>query len=190
MISVLLPSRGRAELLARSAGSLKDTAVQAPEILVAADDDDPATVRAARQLGARVQVCQRAGYAGLHLYYQQLAALATGDWLLIWNDDATMMTAGWDVLIETVPAGVLVADVPSTQSPLCCFPAIRREAVTALGRFSSANPHVDTFWQDVGRATGTIFTVTGFTIRISKRHFLRFGVKLPLDFSPAHGKID
>jgi DNA-binding NarL/FixJ family response regulator len=59
MISVLLPSRGRAELLARSAGSLKDTAVQAPEILVAADDDDPATVRAARQLGARVQVCQR-----------------------------------------------------------------------------------------------------------------------------------
>lgn len=162
MISVLLPSRGRPELLARSVASLRDNAARPPEILVAADDDDPVTVQLARTLDMITVVCSPVGYARLHEYYAVLAARATGDWLLVWNDDATMMTMHWDIAIEKLPASVLIADLPSTQSPLCCFPAIRRAAVDALGRFSTANPHVDTFWQDVGHYTGTIASVPVF----------------------------
>ena len=78
---------------------------------------------------------------------------------MVWNDDATMTTPRWDDVIEALPPGVLVADITTPHSPLCCYPAVRREAVEALGRFSTDNPHVDTFWQDVGHATGTIARV-------------------------------
>lgn len=156
MISVLCPSRDRPQLLRRSVASLRDLATSHVEILVAADDDDPATVRAAGELGVRVVVFRRAGYARLYEYYQRLAELALGDWLLIWNDDAVMTTRYWDEAIHALPPEVLVADLESPHSPLCCFPAVRRQAVDALGRFCTDNPHVDTFWQDAGRAANTI----------------------------------
>ncbi len=159
MISVLLPSRGRAALLGRSVGSLRDRAAGEIEVLVGSDLDDPDTATAARGLGCDVLVLPRQGYELLHVYYQRLAAEATGDWLLVWNDDAVMLTEGWDLIIEGLPERVLVADLLSNHSPLCCFPAVRREAMRKLGRFCSDNPHVDTFWQDAGRATGTIEVV-------------------------------
>lgn len=160
MISVLCPSRERTAMLAKSVTSLRDRSMPGDtEILVAADEDDPDTIKAAADLGARALVCSRHGYDGLHLYYGKLAAMATGDWLLVWNDDAFMMTDDWAAIIGSLPAGILVADLVSGQSPLCCFPAVRREAVKALGRFSTDNPHVDTFWQDLGYATRSIARV-------------------------------
>lgn len=161
MIDVLLPSRGRPTVLAASIRALRSLAAQ-PEsvrVQVAADDDDDATHAAASEAGAHCHVFPRHGYGGLHLYYQGLAARCDGDWLLVWNDDATMRTPGWDEIITGLPPAVLVADIQSPHSPLCCFPAVRREAVSMLGRFSTDNPHVDTFWQDLGAATGTIAVV-------------------------------
>ena len=51
MISVLLPSRGHPDLLKRSVASLLDhaSAVEMVEVLVAADEDDPETVKAAER---------------------------------------------------------------------------------------------------------------------------------------------
>lgn len=156
MISVLCPSRGNPELLARSVQSLRARAWAEPEILIAADADDAATCRKALELTGRVHISERAGYDRLHEYYQALAAVATGDWLLVWNDDAVMMTDGWDARIGELPPEAYVADLASPHSPLCCFPAVRREAVAALGKFSTANPHVDTFWGDIAMASGTL----------------------------------
>ncbi len=156
-ISVLIPSRDRPELLARSVASLRDKAVLPPEILVAADDDDDATVQSARELGAAVIVVMpRAGYDRIHAYFRALAARASGDWLQVWDDDAVMLTDRWDAVIEALPPEVYVADVQSPYSPMCCYPAVRRQAVEVLGKFSSDNPHVDTFWQDVGTRAGII----------------------------------
>ena len=162
MISVLCPSRGHPDLLAKSVQSLRDLANGRPEILVGADADDSATLRAAIELGTVTQVFQRAGYARLHVYYQGLASTAKGNWLLIWNDDSFMTAAGWDSLLESLPPEIMVADLVSTHSPLCCFPAIRRKAVNIIGRFSSDNPHVDTFWGEVGERSGTIAKVLAF----------------------------
>jgi len=167
MISALMPSRGRPESLRRSAMSLFDTALHPDriEVLVAADPDDLATQAAADGLGLECWVAPyRFGYGQIRLYFNALAEVAVGDWLLLWNDDATMTAAGWDTLIERLPAGVMVADLANAFSPgLCCFPAVRREAVTALGGYCPADtPHVDSWWQEIGRRTGTIRHVEAF----------------------------
>lgn len=181
MISVLCPSRGNPEKLVRSVQSLHFNAVGVIEILVAADYDDPTTAQVAEALETRVLVRERAGYDRLHVYYQELAKLATGDWFMVWGDDCVMMTDRWDVEIESLPPQILVADVVSTHSPLCCFPAVRRAAIDAIGRFSTDNPHVDTFWGDIGAMAGVIARVNVFVSAESP-------VKgQPHDFySPAH----
>jgi len=162
VIDVLIPSRGHPELLVRSVDSLLSLAGSPEQVMiyVAADGDDPETIAVASELGTCQVFSDRPGYAGLHVYYQGLAELGTADWLLVWNDDTTMLTAFWDTILHEQSPSVLIADLQSNHSPtMCCFPAVRREAVEALGRFCSDNPHVDTFWQDVGRATGTIAPV-------------------------------
>jgi hypothetical protein len=158
-IDVLIPSRGRPEKLKQSIQSLFATCAwpSMVKIHVAADDDDPAT---AEVCGAwahvRCLVMPREGYDRLHVYYQRLAVFCEGDWLLVWNDDARMLTSQWDAILGELPPGVLVADLMTPLSPLCCFPAVRAGAVAALGMFSTDNPHVDTFWQDAGGISGTI----------------------------------
>jgi hypothetical protein len=159
MISVLIPSRGHPDLLERSVRSLRSTASGEIEIIVRMDLDDPATMNAAWGLDVYTVTGQPLGYEGLHEYYQEMAEAANGDWLMVWNDDDQMLTPGWDEIIEALPQEVLIADPQNTHSPLCCVPAIRREAVDALGAFSTANPHVDTCWQDIGLATGRVVSV-------------------------------
>lgn len=161
MISVLCPSRGNPAWLARSAKSLRDTAEGEIEVLVAADDDDTLTIEmaSAPAVADVLLVLPRVGYAGLHVYYQELALVAAGDWLMIWNDDDTMLTQGWDTVIKALPPEILVADIQSPHSPLSCTPAIRSRAVEVLGRFSTDNPHVDTFWHDLGLTLSVVRTV-------------------------------
>jgi hypothetical protein len=128
-------------------------------VIVGADADDQATITAAAEAGAYCLISDRHGYERLHVYYQQLAAASRARWLLVWNDDAVMLTQGWDTVLDHLPRSVLVADLQSHHSPMCCFPAVRREAVRAAGKFSSDNPHVDSFWQVVGELSGTIAAV-------------------------------
>lgn len=165
MISVLIPSRGHPDLLARSVFSLIGTARKSPEILVRSDHDDPDTGAMAVTLATHAIVGEPLGYEGLATYYAEMAAQATGDWLMVWNDDDVMLTPDWDEIIEDLPPAVLIADPLNSHSPLCCVPAIRREAIGALDRFSTSNPHVDTFWHDVGLRTGTVRTIP--EIRVS-----------------------
>lgn len=164
MISVLCPSRGRADMLRASIASVRELAVGDVEIVVAADPDDPATIDTARDLDVyTIVVGERLGYARMNEYYNLLAAASTGDWLLLWNDDATMTTPGWDLAIEAAPQEALVADLQHNLSPaFVCFPAIRRSLYEALGHYCGATPHVDSYLQDIGRALGAVRPVDAF----------------------------
>jgi hypothetical protein len=162
--SALLPSRGRPDSLRWSVATLRATAARPSEveILVAYDPDDDATRDTACDLGAAVvyQAPERWGYHQLHRYFNELAARATGSWLLLWNDDAAMLTDGWDERLAELPSTVVVADLQTSLSPhLCCFPAVRRTAVEILGAFSAHTPHCDTYWQDMARALDAIAPV-------------------------------
>jgi len=155
MISVLLPSRGRPESLTDSIGSLRVMADDPSrlEILVAADPDDLSTVKAAEQSRARYWVAPtRYGYHRLHEYMNHLASLAAGEWLLLWNDDARMLTPGWDSRVEEADRGVLWPT--HNDSPMLnIFPIVHRSLVEALGHFS-LSPHCDSWVQDVATAVG------------------------------------
>lgn len=160
LISVLCPSRGRPDSLARSIQSLRAHASQPDrvEVLIAADPDDPATVERSAGLHAACWIApERYGYHQLNLYYNRLTELSGGEWLLLWNDDALMTSPHWDLWIRQLPDHIIVADLQTAHSPhLCTFPAVRRVAVQAVGAFSPVTCHCDTWWQDIARQLGGI----------------------------------
>ena len=166
MISVLCPSRGRPESLRSSIDSLLGLAadVSAVEILVAMDPDDTATVEAgmwctpAWPEGAVIRpwiAPERHGYAQLHLYYNALADEAKGDWLLLWNDDATMLTQGWDEVIAGQEPGVLW---PGANQGQFYFPAWPAAWSRAWGH-TSLSPNVDVWVSEVGGRLGRALPV-------------------------------
>jgi hypothetical protein len=70
---------------------------------------------------------------------------------------------GWDTKILALPPRIIVADLQNHYSPhMCCFPAVRADAVEALGAFSLHTPHVDSVWQDIGRSLNAIHPVDAY----------------------------
>ena len=155
MISVLIPSRGRPDSLAASILSMRDLAAgpDGLEFLVAVDPDDTVTLGALPP--ARIWTApERYGYTGLHRYYNHLASMATGDWLMVWNDDARMLTPSWDAVIGWQPPAVLWPQ--ANHSPhACTFPVWPRAWTVATGHVS-LSPHCDTWMQRTGEQTAML----------------------------------
>lgn len=158
-VSVLCPSRGRGASLAKSCEtllSLADTPGMV-EILVGIDPGDDETAQAASFIPGRVKTWtapERFGYARLHEYYNALAKLASRTWLLIWNDDARMLTPGWDTIIGSQPPGVLWVQA-NHHHGASMFPAWPRAWAEATGHVSTT-AHCDTFLQYIGEALGCL----------------------------------
>lgn len=154
VVSVLLPTRQRVTLMRESVASLLATAT-APasvEVLLAVDRDDAETLAALPTLPVAVRsiVVPRFGFPQLHEYFNLQARIARGRWLLIWNDDKIMESAGWDqVLAETPPCvGWLASNQRWNTSP-----AVPR-AWTELVGHVALQLHVDSWWNHVGRFSG------------------------------------
>ena len=164
MISAITPSRGRPARLVTSINSLFATAEGPIEVWVGYDSDDLATRDAALAAGAHVlEFPERLGYGRLNEYFSALAEASSGEWVQQWDDCAIMQTQGWDRLINDLPTTVMVGDLQNHFSPhLCCFPAVRREAVNAVGRYSLDTPHVDTVWEVIGRYLNAIQPVAAY----------------------------
>lgn len=113
VISILLPTRGRTDMLLRSIKSLVEKASnpQRIEILLGIDDDDKqiqpyitehiAPFLKENNIECRASLFQPIGYENLHHYVNTLAGNATGEWLFFWNDDGVMLSSGWDDVIES-----------------------------------------------------------------------------------------
>lgn len=155
LISVLLPSRGRPKALAESVEGLLDLAAQ-PEwvqVLVAADPDDEATLGAVLPAQASVWVApERYGYPRLHRYVNALADQAAGEWLMLWNDDARILTQDWDEAVAAAPEVVLW---PWSNDIATCntFPIWPRAWTDHLGHVS-LSPHCDSWIQFLGQSLG------------------------------------
>jgi len=112
IISILLPTRGRTEVLRKSLLSLtqKATHPERIEILFGIDEDDNDVLeyiknvvsKDLKQLGieSRASIFKPLGYENLHIYVNTLAGNANGEWLFFWNDDCLMETKGWDTVID------------------------------------------------------------------------------------------
>jgi glycosyltransferase involved in cell wall biosynthesis len=156
-VSVLVPSRQRPELLQRSIASLGDGDF---EVLVALDEDDPRLADYAG-LGSAV-VGPRRGYGSLHGYYNELAARARGDWLLLWNDDCTMETENWIEVVRSHDGQMVVLN-PRTnhdnwQIDMNVFPILPRKMVELMGHLSLSR-HNDSWIEFVARGAGIMVRV-------------------------------
>ena len=111
-ISVLLPTRGRTEVLKKSLESLFDNASDPGrvELLLGLDEDDVTTTEYIKSdiapylrekgVECKANIFKPLGYENLHTYVNTLAGNSRGDWLFFWNDDAVMNTKGWDDIIS------------------------------------------------------------------------------------------
>ena len=150
-ISVLLPTRGRAELSFRSLKTLWDT-VKDPtgvEYLVALDDDDQESIdyyentvvpyMEEHDIDHQVHVVPRLGYARLNEYINYLGTQATGKWIMFWNDDAIMESQAWDQEIVRHTGKFRILRMPDqSEHPYSIFPIVPHEWKALLGEMS---PH-------------------------------------------------
>lgn len=156
-VSVLVPSRERPALLKRSLGSLGDGDL---EFLIRVDEDDPAQDGYAGL--SHVIVGPRHGYGGLHNYYNELAAQATGDWIMVWNDDCVMTTPGWIDIVRRYDGKMVVLN-PNTNHDnwvidMNVFPIVPRQMFELMGHIS-LSVHNDSWLEFVGRGADIMIRV-------------------------------
>lgn len=154
-ISVLTPSRGRAWHLEASLTSLgwtKDKRLPEVEFLIALDEDDPQVPLYKEIFGktTTIIVMPRVGYGYLDYYYNALAKKSTGDWLWLWNDDATMRGGPWlEKLKEVDATRPYVAQFGGHH----IFPLMTRTLYKIIGHFSKGASN-DTYVLGVGDRGG------------------------------------
>lgn len=165
-ISVLIPTRGRPQPLEASVRMLLHLAARPErvEILLRVDEDDPVDYereiwalfarRGEPSVPGRVVRGPRHGYPNLHLYFNELAAVATGRWCVLWGDDTYMATPRWDAVLDGIPGKLVVAGTEANhgRSP-CTFPIFTRTYFEALGHVS-LNCHNDTWIEETSKAAG------------------------------------
>ena len=158
-ISVLVPSRKRADMLKESVKGWLHPDI---EVLVAIDEDDP-TAREYKDIpGIVIFVTQRHGYQNLYEYYNLLAKHAKGDWLMVGNDDGYMLTENWPDKITQDHTYPQVLNVWNEQDNL--FPLISRAWYEATGHFAP-NTHIDSWVQQTAELIGASTYVPGIKIK-------------------------
>ena len=104
-LSILVPSRQRADALKFSLASLGLSRNTTIEVLIWVDDDDLQLqkYRTYFDKNNQIKLCirPRVGYLQFHEMMNFLTTQATGEWLMLWNDDAYMGMVNWyDTFIE------------------------------------------------------------------------------------------
>jgi hypothetical protein len=150
LISVLLPTRGRTDVLKKSLQSLIDNAADATniEIIFGIDQDDTvvadymkaeiAPMLQAAGIEARANVFKPLGYENLHVYVNTLANSSSGEWLFFWNDDGVMLTENWDQIIAgyTGEFKLLAPRDNHNGHPYAIFPIVPRDWYILMGHLS------------------------------------------------------
>lgn len=109
LCSVLIASRKRPDGLHKSIQSLYDTAKPENfEVLVRLDDDDDKTLDRLSEFehygNVRILIGPHLnGRESTGTFLNELARLASGDWIYITNDDMLMLGSGWDEQLKAVP---------------------------------------------------------------------------------------
>jgi hypothetical protein len=150
-ISILLPTRGRSNMLERSVKSLIELANQPHmvQLMFGFDNDDAVGIECFTkdiqpwliEQKVKYQALSFApmGYIRLNEYVNTLANRSTGSWLVFWNDDAVMETAGWDQEIMKWEGQFrLLAFHTHNDHPYSIFPIVPRRWLETLGYLS---PH-------------------------------------------------
>lgn len=153
-ISVLCPTRGRPVHLRQSIESLRRLAIEPSEIevLLRFDEDDrslPEWVSLDESAGGiccKSIIGPRWGYKRMHDYYNQLASLAVGKLIFIWNDDTDMLTSGWDLMLRRSDDLVQFLRRDILEVADTTVFVLARKVYDAVGHIS-LNAHCDEWWR-------------------------------------------
>jgi len=150
-IAILLPTRGRAEMLERSVQSLISLAKDPDQIqlMLAFDNDDEVGTKHFEQVvqpwlddnqvNYTAMSFEPLGYIRLNEYVNELARNSDARWLVFWNDDAVMKTQDWDAEIMKWDGQFkLLAFRTHNLHPYSIFPIVPRKWLDLLGYLS---PH-------------------------------------------------
>jgi hypothetical protein len=150
-IAILLPTRGRAEMLEKSIQSLVSLARDCSrvQLMFGFDNDDDvgmghfSTVVQPwldqHDVSYTAMQFEPMGYIRLNQYVNALALASDARWLVFWNDDAVMQTQDWDDKIMAWDSEFkLLAFDTHHRHPYSIFPIVPRAWLDLLGYLS---PH-------------------------------------------------
>ncbi|MDB4335335.1 hypothetical protein OAA05_00685 [bacterium] len=150
VISILLPTRGRTELLRKSLNTLvsKASNPERLEILFGVDEDDQGVIDFIKEeiaedlkkvgIEARASIFKPLGYENLHIYVNTLAGAASGDWMFFWNDDCLMVSDGWDEVIDQYNGQFKLLGPKDNHNghPYAILPIVPRDWFILMGHLS------------------------------------------------------
>lgn len=161
MISILLPTRGRPLGLREAVSSCVKLAVkpESLEFLLRSDDDEPPMIDFIEPvlgpaLANELRGPRGAGYREVYKHFNDLAAISHGDWIINFNDDAVIVTPGWDELLYQAPqhsVQFLRRDILPTADTT--FPCTGRSVYQAMGHLS-LQVHADDWMGRVAEEAG------------------------------------
>lgn len=150
-ISILLPTRGRAESLERSVKSVFELAKnpERVQLMLGFDNNDDIGVKHFKEelqpwlnenkVNYTAMSFNPMGYIQLNKYVNELALKSDARWLVFWNDDAVMETQDWDnEIIKYEGQFKLLAFHTHNDHPYSIFPIVPRKWLEILGYLS---PH-------------------------------------------------
>jgi len=148
-ISILLPSRGRTDILKRSVESLLNTSDDPGSIqfILGFDNDDKESsqyfvdeiVPLLEKVDSKYLVLEFApiGYENLHKYLNIMAKHALAPWWVFWNDDAVMLDDHWDTTISAQGDRFCIQAFDTHNlHPYSIFPIVPRTWYELLGHLS------------------------------------------------------
>ena len=152
LVSVLLPTRGRPELMLKSVSSIIKNArhPEQVQILLKIDNDDKDTYMDCYPELEKLTSHYKVLYSPRGLGY--------GEYLFLWNDDAKLVTPNWDEIINEYREGLhgspmAVIQIDDKHGWKFGFPFVHREIYNAMGHFS-LNAHNDTWMHYVAHDAG------------------------------------
>ena len=175
-ISVVFPSRERPEGLKKCIFSLLDKAKDPTriEILVGLDSDDLINQEEFQNVIApnldergvtyTAILFPPIGYGRLHEYVNKLSAESHARWIMMWNDDAVMITENWDeVVLGYDGEFALLRAESNNEHPYAIFPIVPRKWVDIVGHFSMHSLN-DAWVSQIGYLLDIVVTIPVYAI--------------------------
>jgi glycosyltransferase involved in cell wall biosynthesis len=135
-ISLLIPTRGRPAEFSRCIDSFRKNTRQYNLEVVALTDSRDSTLPEYNKDLIDIEVDERLSKAGTVQMWNTLAEKATGDYLMMINDDNIMETDGWDsIFLNSSPFDDIFVAWPNGQQGQCVNPLISRRLYNILGWF-------------------------------------------------------
>ena len=164
LASIMVPTRGRGRELLESLESLYSRASNPSliEALIKIDTDDVESylpfledIKKVTHGNYKMIISDRLdGYWALQHAWNDLAAVAEGEYLFLWNDDVLMDTKDWDVTLGLYKGKICVIELATSAGPEnSSFPVIHSSIPKQTG-YLSPSPFNDNYIHDISALLG------------------------------------